>query len=435
MRGFALTAALVASALLPGERLGIAVPVVAALLLAAAGVAFRVSPLRLLLGGLALALAAQAALLDATWVLVLDLAAAWVLASLAAGGVALDALTAPALRLRLAPALAPRPTERHEPALRGVATGAIVLLPFLLLFLSADAAFAGFAGDLPLPSGGSLLGRVALLVVVLAAGLGLGLAARHPPTQWESFPGRRLSFAEWCIPLALLNGLFLTFVAVQVAVLFGGHDQVLQTEGLTYAEYARSGFWQLLAATALTFVVIGVALVFADVRRRRDAVVLRLLLGLLCALAFVVVVSSLHRLGLYEEAFGLTRLRLLAETLALWLGAMLVLAAAALAARAVLARTGTIAVLATAAGLLTFSLSSPDRRIAERNIERWQATGSLDELYLAELSADAVPALVELPGGARLRVTTGLRERLRGGDPWGSANLSRARARDLLRSS
>lgn len=432
MRGFALAAALVASAFLPGERLGIAVPVVAALLLAASGVAFRVSPLRLLLGGLSLALAAQAALLDATWVLVIDLAAAWVLASLAASGVVLDALVAPATRLRHASALAPRPTEQQAPALRGIATGAVVLVPFLLLFLSADAAFAGFADDLPLPSGSSLPGRVGLLVVVLVAGLGLGLAARHPPMAWESYPGRRLSFAEWGIPLVLLNGLFLTFVAVQIAVLFGGHDQVLETEGLTYAEYARSGFWQLLAATALTFIVIGVVVAFAEVQGRRESVALRLLLGLLCALALVIVASALHRLGVYEDAFGLSRLRLLAETIALWLGGMLLLTGVAVATRAALARTMTVAVVATAAGLLAFSLSSPDRRIAERNIDRWQATGSIDESYLAGLSADAVPALVELSPELRRRVTTGLRERLRAGDPWGSANLSRSRARGLL---
>src|SRR6186997_950015 len=120
MRGCAVAAALLAAATLPGERLGLAVPVVAALVLAAAGAALRVSALRVVLSVLALALAAQAALLDAAWVVALDLGAAWVLGSLAASGVSVDALTAPLSRLREAPALAPRPSERHEPALRGV---------------------------------------------------------------------------------------------------------------------------------------------------------------------------------------------------------------------------------------------------------------------------------------------------------------------------
>ncbi len=432
MRGFALAAAFVAAVFLPGERLGIAVPVVAGLLLATAAATIRASALRLVLAGLALALAAQAALLDATWVLALDLIAAWVLASLAASGVAIEALIAPVRRLRKVGALAPRPSERHVPAIRGLAAGAVVVVPFLLLFLSADAAFAGFAGDLPLPSGASVPWRLTLLVLVLAAGLGLGLAARYPVRKGDPRPGRRFSFAEWWIPMVLLDALFLAFVAVQLAVLFGGHDQVLKTEGLTYAEYARSGFWQLLASTALTCVVVGVVLARADLRNRRDSIVLRTLLGLLGALALVVLVSALHRLRLYEEAFGLTRLRLLVEATAWWLGAMLVLAMGAVASHGVRTRVGKLAVVATAAGLLAFSLDSPDRRVAERNVERWRQTGMLDIGYLSGLSADATPVLAELPERERELAIERIRERVSEGDPWGSANRSRARARALL---
>lgn len=433
MRGFALAAALTAAAFLPGNRLGVAVPVVAALMLAAAGVALRVSALRLALGLLALALAAQAALLDATWVVALDLAVAWALASFAAGGLTVAALTAPGTRLRQAPALLPQASKRHVPALRGSAIGAVVVLPFLLLFLSADAVFAGFAEDLPLPSGDSLLGRVSILAVVLAAALGLGLTARSRLSEWGRLPRTRLSFIEWVIPLALLDLLFLAFVTVQLAVLFGGHDRVLATEGLTYAEYARSGFWQLLAVSTLTFAVLGAALIYARTSGRRESVVLRVLLGGLCALAFVVVVSALRRLGLYEDTFGLTRLRLLVETVELWLGMLLLLVAAAIMAPAARQRLAPIAVLATSIGLLAFSFSDPDRRIAERNVERWRNSGTIDLDYLAGLSADATPALVELPARQRKSATSRIRERIAEDDPWSSANRSRARARDLLR--
>jgi predicted RNA-binding Zn ribbon-like protein len=135
---------------------------------------------------------------------------------------------------------------------------------------------------------------------------------------------------------------------------------------------------------------------------------------------------------LYEDAFGLTRLRLLVEVFALWLGAVLVLVGAAGAVAGVRARLAPAAVLLTAGGVLAFSFGNPDRYIAERNIDRWEATGSIDESYLAGLSADAVPALVEMPAARRQRVTVRLREQLRTGDPWSSANQSRSRARTLL---
>jgi hypothetical protein len=145
-----------------------------------------------------------------------------------------------------------------------------------------------------------------------------------------------------------------------------------------------------------------------------------------------VLVSVLHRMRLYEDAFGVTRLRLLVEVFALWLGAMLGLVGAAGGVARVRRRLAPAAVLLTAGGLLAFALGNPDRYIAERNIDRWEATGSIDECYLAGLSADAAPALVELPAARRMRVTRSLRERLRAGDPWSSANLSRTRARELL---
>jgi hypothetical protein len=301
-----------------------------------------------------------------------------------------------------------------------------------LLFLSADAAFAGFAGDLPLPSGTSLLGRIATLALVLSGALGLGLAVQVQPEPRKPRTLRRLSFPEWAIPLALLDLLFLAFVAVQFAVFFGGHDRVLHTAGLTYAEYARSGFWELLVVTALTFVVAGIVWKFAGVQTRRDGLLLRVLLGLLLCLTFVVLISALHRLRLYEAAFGLTRLRLLAEAVALWLGGLLVLVGAAGAIATVRARFAPAALLLSAVGLLVFSLANPDRRIAERNIDRWEHTGLLDDHYLARLSADAVPALLELPLPERHWTTMILRDKLQIGDPWSSANLARSRARELL---
>jgi hypothetical protein len=243
---------------------------------------------------------------------------------------------------------------------------------------------------------------------------------------------RRLTPWEWGIPLALLDALFLAFVVVQLAVLFGGHEHVLRTAGLTYAEYARQGFWQLLAAAALTFAVVGAATLLADAPRRSQRLLLRVLLGVLCALTIVVVVSALRRLLLYEEAFGLTRLRLLAEAASLWFGALfaLVLAAGLIApVRRELAR---IAIGVTAAGLIVFGLANPDGLIAERNVERWRETGRLDVAYLQTLSADAAPVLAELPHALRRRALAPLAARLRKGEPWSSYNLSRERARDRL---
>jgi hypothetical protein len=175
--------------------------------------------------------------------------------------------------------------------------------------------------------------------------------------------------------------LFAAFVTLQLTALYGGHDYVLRTAGLTYAEYAREGFAQLLAAAALTLAVIAAA--------ARWARVSRLLLGALCALTLVVLASALTRLDLYMDAYGFTRLRLSAQAAILWLGGVFALVLIAGAAR----RMGWLpraTVALTAAAILGFAISNPDHRIAEHNVKR---SGRVDERVLRGLSADAAPAL------------------------------------------
>ena len=94
--------------------------------------------------------------------------------------------------------------------------------------------------------------------LVVAFVLGGGYLMRFAPRldAMAPAPMRPVPRWEWAVPLGVLDALFLAFVAVQATVLFGGHRHVLETEGLTYAEYARQGFWQLLWVSALTLLVL-----------------------------------------------------------------------------------------------------------------------------------------------------------------------------------
>ena len=269
-------------------------------------------------------------------------------------------------------------SARFGPGARGAVLAAVLLAIFVPLFVTADAAFAQIVDD-----------AFGWEVSVDRAGDRVAdLPARSPgsPARWcYAVDGRarrraggalpNLGRTEWLIALAALDALFAAFVALQLTTLFGGDEHVLRTAGLTYAEYAHQGFGQLMAAAALTLAVIALA--------RRDSRALQLLLGLLCALTLVVLASALKRLGLYEEAFGFTRLRLMAHGAILWLGGLFVLVAAAGALRqAAWLPRATVALSAVAA--LAFVLANPDARIAEHNIDALRATtGKLDRTYLA----------------------------------------------------
>jgi hypothetical protein len=430
VRLLALLAAFTAAALLPRAPLGVDVPLVA-LLIAATVATARRSLQAALFGSLAVALACIPAILDAGWIAAVDLTAACLLAAAAVAGPRLVALVAPFRALDRLPELVPEVPSGSARVLRGLASGTMLILPFGVLFWTADAAFAELGRSAPIPSLSSLPARVFVFALVLFGALGLALAAKRVFAD-PNLPTPKLGLSEWAIPLVLLDALFFAFVVVQVTVLFGGRDHVLETAGLTYAEYARQGFWQLIAAAALTLVVVVAVARVAEVRRRSHAVLLRALLGTLCVLTIVTVASALHRLHLYEDAFGLTRLRLAAETFSWSLGGFFGLVFLVGAIDRVRRNVAQITVIGVAVGLLVFSLSNPDGRIARRNVDRWRATAGLDVAYLQGLSADAVLALAALPEPLRSEVLAPFRTRLAESEPWTSANYSRHRARQAL---
>jgi hypothetical protein len=218
---------------------------------------------------------------------------------------------------------------------------------------------------------------------------------------------------------------------VQLTVLFGGNTHVLTTADLTYAEYARQGFWQLLTVTVLTLVVIAVAVWKAARVDAADRILVRVLLGLLCVLSLVVVASAIHRMSLYESQYGYTRLRLTVMVTELWLGIVFVLLIAAgvrlsgwWLPRAVLA--------SAVGGVLILAAIDPDAYVARKNVERFAETGRIDVSYLGSLSVDAVPALDRLPEPERSCALHRLDRQVEDGSAWYEYNAARDRAREVL---
>ncbi|MEU9998682.1 DUF4153 domain-containing protein [Streptomyces sp. NPDC050848] len=323
---------------------------------------------------------------------------------------------------------------RWGPVVRTVGVAVALLVVFGALFAGADAAFADLLGSLmPDISLEQAPWRLSLFLLGLFGVIALARTAAAP-LRWDRMvirPGRARARLEWALPLIVLNLLFAAFNAVQLAVLLGGYDKVLSETDQNYSEYAREGFWQLLMATLLTLVVIGLALRWAPRTDSRDRTLVRAVLGTLCVLTLVVVASALRRMDLYVDAYGLTRLRISVAAMEIWLGLviLLIMAAGIFGAR-LLPRA--VAVSA-AAGVLAFGLASPDALVAERNVERFSSSKKIDIPYLARLSADAVPALDRLPEPQRSCALLGIEIRLRADEgAWYATSWSQERARTLL---
>lgn len=453
----ALSAGVAAALIVVDEDPGINIVIVGALMGAAVLmlVHARMTAVDWAIGISGFVFLAMFAVRTSEWMLVLDLCAAAGLGSLAmSGGTTWSAIVkggfAVLRRLHrgLGPVLAPvreawRGFDRvaTAPLLRGTLIGLLLVVVFGTLFASADQAFAQIAQDLIVPEWdvGLIPARVLTALITISFTGAYASVATVPSVgrrwTWTSVTTgerqrRSLPIPEWAIPIALLNAVFAAFVAVQITVLFGGRQHVLDTAGLTYAEYARSGFFQLVLIAGLVLGVIASTVRFGDARAERDRMWMRWLLGVLCVLTLVVLVSALRRLGLYEEAYGFTNLRFFVHVTIFWLAALflVVMIAGARWTGGWLPRT---VVGVTAAGLMVVNVINPEGFVASQNIERYERTGKIDIFYLGSLSPDATPALASLPAEVRACVLT---DRFVEEDPFWSFNLSRAQARSVLAS-
>lgn len=289
--------------------------------------------------------------------------------------------------------------SRHTrlwPIVRTVALSAAALVIFGGLFASGDAVFGSWAQAIvPNLAVDSIVMRGFTAFVVGGTVLAATYVAINPPkVERLKAPAPRPVAQpwEWIVPVGLVVALFATFCVAQATAMFGGHDYLRRTTGLTYAEYVHQGFGQLTFATLLTLVTVAIAARKAPRDSAADVLRVRVVLGALCVLALVVVASALYRMDLYQEAYGFTVLRVLVIAFELWLGLLIVLVIVA-GSRMSGWWLPRAALVSAASFLLVIGFANPEAWVAQRNIDRYHATGKLDAGYLSTLGADAAPTI------------------------------------------
>jgi len=329
---------------------------------------------------------------------------------------------------------------------RAVALGAALAFPLLVvfggLFSSADAVFHDVASDLFAIDFDSVREHLGLfgIFTALTAGYLRGALLRAAPSRSVAEGDSRLSLG--IIPVAtalgLVDLLFLMFVVIQLRYLFGGAELIATATGLTYAEYARRGFFELVTASALVLPLLaGADWLLRNESREHQRTFRQVAIVLLLLLA-VVMASALARMRLYVGAFGLSEIRVYSTAFMLYLAGVF----AWFAWTTLRGERRRFAFGALVLGFVVLGglhLVNPDALIVRTNLARPPAERPFDGWYAASLSADAVPLLLEalprLDGRQQCTVAAGLREQLGRleRDDWRNWNFARAQARRLLR--
>ena len=186
---------------------------------------------------------------------------------------------------------------------------------------------------------------------------------------------------------------YLVFVAVQFRYLFMG----LPNE-MTYAEYCRRGFGELVFVIVLTTAVIAaVCMLTTRNARNRLPGYTKAALLLISACDCVMIVSAARRVVIYVEAYGMTVARLNAAVLIFLMAAGVLIAALKILFEDL--KVSVMAGCVLIAVMTAYACVNVDGVVAGYNVNRYlkdPAHNKIDLYYLSELSAGAMPALDRL---------------------------------------
>ncbi len=321
--------------------------------------------------------------------------------------------------------------EKHKTGLwvlAGLAVAAGLGMIVVPLLMAADALFSQLAARWT-----AWLPKTALRWMVW---LGMGLvlipflmsllySVRRPETAaLPKVEGKRwaLEPALWLTALAVLDGLYALFLGVQSVALFGGAEYLAHS-GISYADYARSGFFQLVW---VVFLNLSVLLLAVQLSRRGGKAwrAVQLLGTLLIVESGVLLASAAWRMTLYVTTFGLTFKRVLTY----W--GMLVAAIFLISALCKVWRPTFrfFRVLFGGSLVLWLALNAIDPAYlsAWYNVNAYQrgVLSTMDVSYLTELSYDVLGPLSRLPAdfvddhGQRLEEVIALERACAAEDCW-----------------
>jgi len=209
-------------------------------------------------------------------------------------------------------------------------------------------------------------------------------------------PGFTLGTIEVGVVIGLLNLLFLSFVIFQVPYLFGGMELVQNTPDFKLADYARRGFGELVAVSAL---VLPILLASHWLIKKEDPFtekLFRVLAGIQIALLFVIMASAVQRIVLLTGnlGYGLTTVRLYPLIVMTWLAVVFVWFGATVL-RGARSHFAWGALWSAFLILGATHMLNPDEFIVKHNLALMREGREFDAGYNSSLSDDALPALVD----------------------------------------
>lgn len=274
-----------------------------------------------------------------------------------------------------------------------------IVLVILFLLASADMVFENifssffhYFDDLEWKDFfGNLVGRlcfIAILFVYLSA-LIYFLVRKFSNTKYE-FESLGIKVSGYTIRLLLtvLNVIYILFDIIQIRSLM--LHQV--TMDISYAEYARQGFFQLMFVSVINLGIILFSKAYEDKESKHGYE--KFMCTMMIGLTFIIIVSSFLRMNMYESEYGCTMLRLLVYV-ALFTESVMLIPTVVYVFNSKFNIIKYYMVIGIGVYVL-LNYSNVDMLIAKRNIDRYYQEDKIDLVYLKNEGADNIELLIDL---------------------------------------
>ncbi len=323
-----------------------------------------------------------------------------------------------------------------------------VLLVLLMLLSSADMVFGKIVEKLPdfleILNFDELLSRTIVVLVIFFISFSYMWSLGHGEKFLENRTGlvsvktpeekRRWDPVIFITVTAAVDILYIFFVVIQFTYLFGRYGL---PEGLTYSEYARNGFSELVLVSLLNMGMLAVTLTYTRMMNGVGDKIFRLLNSIMICCTFVMLFSAYYRMSLYESAYGFTFLRIMTQAFMIFLFVLFVITMARVWNDRVPLLKPYIAAAVIAFTIINYI--NVDVVIAQKNIDRYHETGIIDVYYFNSLSSSVADELVELSNDSNPEIASEAKKileskktRLLNKTKWQSFNLADHFARNRI---
>ncbi len=196
--------------------------------------------------------------------------------------------------------------------------------------------------------------------------------------------------------LTTISGCYILYLFSQLAYFFSAFKGFLPDEKITYAQYARKGFFEMCIIAVINLCIVVISLLLAKKKNSKVSYSIRILTTFISLFTLIIIATSISKMILYINTYGMTVLRLTTSAFMLFLAVVFI----SLIFRIYINKINVIKTALITAGLITLVLGTVNVNsvCAKYNYDAYitKQLKTIDVEAIYQLGDEGIPYIVKL---------------------------------------